>query len=215
MKFDDSRPMGARLRELALRRPAVPRWTLSTLALIAAAALSLGALSVAQAVSGVADTYTAYADTVLSVDAASGVLANDIGDNLIASQDIDPTNGTLVLQPDGAFTYTPLAGYVGSDSFRYAVSDGAGIARVWVTLDVIDGSPPADDPPADDPPIDDELEPPDVEPYLAACEAGGHASMVALCSVAAHAPAPAMGAMKQVIMAHADGLAVLRASGRP
>lgn len=217
MKFDGSRPTGTRLRERALRRPAVPRWTLSTLAVIAAAALSLSALSVAQAaVTGVADSYTAYADTVLTVDAASGVLANDGGDNLTATLDTDPTNGTLVFESDGAFTYTPAAGYVGPDSFRYAVSDGAGIARVWVTLDVVAGLPPADDPPVDDPPpVDDEIKPSDVEPYLVACEAGGHPSLVALCSVAAHSPAAAMGVMKRVILAHADGLAVLRGHGRP
>ncbi len=212
MKFDGSRPTGARLRELA------PRWTLSSLALIAAAALSLGALSVAHAaVVGVSDEYTAYAGHVLEVDAANGVLSNDSGDNLTATLDSSnpPAHGALVLQSDGAFTYTHEAGFVGLDSFRYIVMGDGGLGYVWVYVDVIDGSPPADDPPVDDPPIDDELEPPDVEPYLVACEAGGHASMVALCSVAAHAPAPAMGVMKQVIMAHADGLAVLRGHGRP
>lgn len=221
MKSENSRPMGTRLPELALRRPAVPRWAFSSLALIVAAALSLSALSVAQAaVSGVADSYTAYADTVLTVDAASGVLANDGGDNLTATLDTDPTNGTLVFESDGAFTYTPAAGYVGPDSFRYIVIGDGGRGYVWVTLDVVEGSPPAGDPPADnpfadEPPVDDEVRPPEVEPYLVACEAGSDAALIALCSVAGHAPVAAMEVMKQVIVAHASGLAVLRGHSRP
>lgn len=207
MKSDQSRP--------------TRHWIRSSLALIAAAALSLSVLSIAQAaVSGVADDYTAYLDSVLSVDAANGVLANDGGDNLSAALEVDATNGTVVLESDGAFTYKPVAGFVGPDSFKYILEGDGGFGHVLVTIDVVDGTPPAgdppaDDPPADEPPVDEELGPPDVEPYLAACNAGGHPSLVALCSVAAHSPAPAMGVMKRVIMAHADGLAVLRGHGRP
>lgn len=218
MKFGNSRPTGTRWRELALRRPAASRWTFSTLALIAAAALSLSALSVAHA-AGVADSYTAYVDTVLSVDAANGVLANDGAPDLTATREEDPSHGTLALKPDGAFTYTPAAGYIGPDGFKYIVTGDGGVGHVWVTLDVVDGSPPADDPPSDDPPSDDppieeEDEEAGVEPYLEACAGTGHASLIALCSVAIHAPAPAMGVMKNVIMAHADGLILLRGHGR-
>lgn len=34
-----------------------------------------------------------------------------------------PTNGTLVLNPNGTFTYTPVTDYVGTDSFEYKVCD--------------------------------------------------------------------------------------------
>lgn len=37
-----------------------------------------------------------------------------------------PTNGTLQLNVDGSFVYTPNAGYVGSDSFTYEVCDASG-----------------------------------------------------------------------------------------
>lgn len=37
-----------------------------------------------------------------------------------------PDNGTLVMNADGTYTYTPNANYVGSDSFTYTVTDPSG-----------------------------------------------------------------------------------------
>lgn len=73
------------------------------------------------------DAYTLMADAPFTV-AASGVLANDIdaqGDSLLASLFAGPQHGTVALNADGSFTYSPEAGYVGTDSFLYWVSDGA------------------------------------------------------------------------------------------
>ncbi len=63
--------------------------------------------------------------------AAPGLLANDgdeDGDSLAASTTplTAPANGTLVLNADGSFTYTPNAGFSGTDGFTYRVSDGTG-----------------------------------------------------------------------------------------
>lgn len=202
MKSDESRP--------------TRHWIRSSLALIAAAALSLSALSIAQAaVSGVADDYTAYVDSVLSVDAANGVLANDSGDNLTAELEVDATNGTVVLAPDGAFSYTPNAGFVGTDTFKYILSGVGGIGHVGVTLDVVDGTPPAGDPPADDPPADE----PPVDEQLGltdaqlVCEDPGHPSLIALCSAADFASARASDVLDRVIVAQQDRLAGLNVSG--
>ena len=55
-----------------------------------------------------------------------------------------PANGTLVLNADGTFTYTPAASFIGIDSFEYEVSDGNGAtatASVLLTINSI-GSPP-------------------------------------------------------------------------
>jgi len=38
--------------------------------------------------------------------------------------DITPKNGTLVLNEDGTFTYTPDEGFVGTDTFKYSATDG-------------------------------------------------------------------------------------------
>jgi hypothetical protein len=59
--------------------------------------------------------------------AAPGVLGNDVDadvDPLTAVLAAGPANGTLVLQPDGSFTYTPNAGFTGTDSFIYLADDG-------------------------------------------------------------------------------------------
>jgi VCBS repeat-containing protein len=73
------------------------------------------------------DAFTLPADAPLTV-AANGVLANDTdaqGDALLASLFAGPQHGTLALNADGSFTYSPEAGYVGTDSFLYRVNDGA------------------------------------------------------------------------------------------
>ncbi len=63
----------------------------------------------------VADAYSTPAGTAL----AGNVLTNDLGTGLRAILINRPTNGTLVLNPDGSFTYRPVAGFVGADSFTY------------------------------------------------------------------------------------------------
>jgi len=73
------------------------------------------------------DGYGVFPDGVLTVDAAAGLLANDTeadGDPLTASVATQPSHGALSLDADGAFTYTPEAGFHGVDSFTYRANDG-------------------------------------------------------------------------------------------
>ncbi len=73
------------------------------------------------------DAYGTPEDTILDVNAATGVLANDTdvdGDTLNVVGNTQPANGSLVLNTDGSFTYTPNANYNGTDTFSYDVSDG-------------------------------------------------------------------------------------------
>lgn len=86
-----------------------------------------------------ADEYDAISGGQLDVGAADGVLANDTdedGDTLEASVVSGPTHGSLTLETDGSFSYTPTADYVGADSFVYEVSDGTETAQAEVTLQV-------------------------------------------------------------------------------
>ncbi|MEL6565489.1 MAG: tandem-95 repeat protein, partial [Pseudomonadota bacterium] len=72
------------------------------------------------------DSFSTAAGTTLNI-AADGVLLNDTdveGDVLSAVLDSGPSNGTLTLNSDGSFDYTPDAGFSGTDSFTYFANDG-------------------------------------------------------------------------------------------
>lgn len=87
----------------------------------------------------VADGYSTNRDQSLIV-AAPGLLANDVdveGGVLTALLGASPANGSLVLNADGSFTYTPTAGFSGVDSFTYRATDGidaSGFATVSITV---------------------------------------------------------------------------------
>ena len=73
------------------------------------------------------DTYSAQVGGSVKTTAATGVLANDTdADNNVLTAHLvtGPTNGTLTLNPDGSFTYTPAAGFYGTDTFTYVANDG-------------------------------------------------------------------------------------------
>jgi VCBS repeat-containing protein len=93
-----------------------------------------------------ADAYTTAEDGPLNV-AASGVLANDNdpdGDQLNAWVESGTSHGTLNLNANGAFTYTPDANYNGPDTFTYRASDGAltsNPATVTITVSAVNDAP--------------------------------------------------------------------------
>ncbi|MFQ5636670.1 MAG: Ig-like domain-containing protein, partial [bacterium] len=72
------------------------------------------------------DSYNVTVGSTLNVN-APGVLQNDSdadGDNLAAAILNNPLNGSLNLNADGSFSYTPDPNFIGIDTFTYAVSDG-------------------------------------------------------------------------------------------
>ena len=89
------------------------------------------------------DTGTTPHDTALNIP-APGVLGNDSdadGDPLSASLRAAPAHGTVTLNANGSYKYTPTAGYSGNDSFTYTASDGtlsstAGTVHLTVTPNV-------------------------------------------------------------------------------
>src|SRR5579885_1772139 len=74
-----------------------------------------------------ADSYNATQDTPLSV-AAPGVLSNDTGTPAPTAQPIaagaTTQGGTVTLNADGSFNYTPPAGFQGADTFTYTATNG-------------------------------------------------------------------------------------------
>ncbi|MFO0891756.1 MAG: cadherin-like domain-containing protein [Isosphaeraceae bacterium] len=88
---------------------------------------AVGKLATNNAPKAVDDAYLAVRDSALTVGASTGVLDNDTdidGDTLAAALAGQPAHGTVTLNANGSFTYTPEAGYVGEDSFTYRNSDG-------------------------------------------------------------------------------------------
>ena len=92
------------------------------------------------------DDYSTAEDTPLTV-AAPGVLDNDSDadhDELRAIQDAGPASGTLVLDADGSFVYTPTLHFNGVVTFTYHANDGiadSNTATVTITVTPLNDAP--------------------------------------------------------------------------
>ncbi len=92
------------------------------------------------------DSYDTSEDTLLSV-AAPGVLANDNdsdGDPLRAVKVSTPLHGTLTMNSNGSFTYTPHANFYGTDIFTYKAYDGynySAVVNVSITIHPVNDAP--------------------------------------------------------------------------
>src|SRR5205823_4275981 len=86
---------------------------------------------------------TTAEDTPLS----GNVSATDVdGDTLTYAVVAGPSNGSLTLNPNGSFTYTPAANYNGGDSFNFRASDGSltsNTATVSLTITPVNDAPVA------------------------------------------------------------------------
>ncbi|HZE73927.1 MAG TPA: cadherin-like domain-containing protein [Gemmatimonadales bacterium] len=93
-----------------------------------------------------ADAYSTNEDVPLTV-AAPGVLGNDSdpdGDPLTAVKLTNPTRGSVTLNANGSFTYTPTPNLNGPDSFTYAANDGiqnSNTATVSITVNPVNDAP--------------------------------------------------------------------------
>ena len=93
------------------------------------------------------DFYTMTSGSELDV-AAPGVLALDSppapGLTMTALLENNNALGTVVLRPDGSFSYVPSPGFTGVDTFTYAIRDSAGDVSntANVSINVTGGGPP-------------------------------------------------------------------------
>lgn len=96
-----------------------------------------------------ADSFSVDENSSLTVPAATGVLANDTDadqQTLSAQLVAQAQNGSVSLNSDGGFTYTPTAGFSGSDSFTYQASDGtaqSAVTTVSLTVNPVNTAPTA------------------------------------------------------------------------
>lgn len=65
------------------------------------------------------------------------------GDHLHFSVSANPAHGTITINPDGTFTYTPEPGFSGSDTFQFLLADGHGGFDIGQAVIVVaTGQPP-------------------------------------------------------------------------
>jgi photosystem II stability/assembly factor-like uncharacterized protein len=95
-------------------------------------------------ITGGADTYSTTQDVSLTVNAADGVLKNDVHQFSASISAIlvnGPASGNLTLNSDGSFMYEPVAGFSGQVTFTYKPTDACGsasAANITVTINVVE-----------------------------------------------------------------------------
>ncbi|MBI2665820.1 tandem-95 repeat protein, partial [Candidatus Woesearchaeota archaeon] len=117
------------------------------------AVVTITIIGVNDAPVAVNDAYSTEEDAMLNVPMNSGVLANDndldVSDVLsVLGISTAPTNGYVVINSDGSFTYTPNTNFVGTDTFKYDITDsngGISTGIVVVTVTNINDAPVASD----------------------------------------------------------------------
>src|SRR6185295_6489127 len=107
--------------------------------------ISLTVIPVNDAPTAVADSFSANEDSAVT----GNVLTNDTdvdSSTLNAILVSGPAHGSLTLNADGSFTYTPNADYNGPDSFTYKASDGqadSNVATVSINVTPVNDAPVA------------------------------------------------------------------------
>ncbi|MCH8042671.1 MAG: tandem-95 repeat protein [Planctomycetes bacterium] len=97
------------------------------------------------------DSYSVSEDVALTIAAETGVLSNDSdadGHALTVELVNGPSNGSVALNPDGSFQYTPRADFAGVDVFSYRASDTfdtSEVATVTITVTALNDAPVASD----------------------------------------------------------------------
>jgi hypothetical protein len=113
-------------------------YTISDGTVSATAMVTITVTAVNDAPVALNDTASTNEDTPVTTD---NVLTNDTDvDNTLVPASITAftqgTNGSVVSNNDGTFTYTPILNFNGTDSFTYTISDGTASATATVTITV-------------------------------------------------------------------------------
>ena len=94
------------------------------------------------------DSYQMQGGTTLTVNAANGIIQNLAGRDtdpegsaLTVFSNTAPAHGAVVVNSDGSFSYTPVPGYTGTDTFTYIVTDGEAKSNS-ATVSILVPNPP-------------------------------------------------------------------------
>ena len=112
-----------------------------------AVSVSLNVTNVDETPTAVNDSVSATEDTVYSGTVAGNDTASGDGGNTWAVA-TNASHGTVSMNANGSFTYTPAANYNGSDSFTYTITDADGdtsTATVTFTVAAVNDLPVAVD----------------------------------------------------------------------
>jgi hypothetical protein len=87
------------------------------------------------------DSYACTGNVGITIPAASGLKANDFDDNIpgltvTAGTFATTQGGSIMINADGSFIYTPPAGFTGSDTYTYTLNDANGVGGGVPTTDV-------------------------------------------------------------------------------
>jgi hypothetical protein len=82
-----------------------------------------------------AKSYNDLGNTPLNVTAADGLLAGDSGDTVTVTSP-SAQGGTVAVNADGSFTYTPPNDFSGTDTFTYTLTNSAGSSSATVTITI-------------------------------------------------------------------------------
>jgi large repetitive protein len=104
---------------------------------VSTATVSIAVVSVNNVPVAVADNVTTNEDSSKSGTLAGNDTPSGDGGNLWAKVS-NPTHGTVVVNADGTYAYTPVANYNGSDSFTYKITDVDGdVSTATVSITVV------------------------------------------------------------------------------
>ncbi len=143
-RFYDGRLDGLSIFDVALDAPRVAALTSVPSSQIAQVTFTVDVVSAGD------NSYSVDEDQTLVVAAGSNsLLANDSGPGTLSIDTTPvsgPSNGTLILNADGSFSYTPNANYFGTDQFDYLLFNDLGEtdqATVFLTINPINDAPVA------------------------------------------------------------------------
>lgn len=93
----------------------------------------------------IANSDSYLTNQALTIGADKGLLANDSdpdGGTITVASSTQAANGSLTVSTDGSFTYTPNAGYDGTDTFTYTLTNGTQRSQPATVSIRVDITPP-------------------------------------------------------------------------